>query len=128
MAPPADLRSWIALLERERELVRVAAEVDPDLEATEIVDRTVKAGGPALLSSRRPPPLEPGRDRVGCAGEGAPAVEATMSPDRAARPRAPAPLSDHPTHPPPPPLLNRFGPGRRMCQTKDHTPEPRSQS
>jgi 4-hydroxy-3-polyprenylbenzoate decarboxylase len=49
MAPPADLRSWIALLEREGELVRVAAEVDPDLEVTEIVERTVKAGGPALL-------------------------------------------------------------------------------
>jgi 4-hydroxy-3-polyprenylbenzoate decarboxylase len=49
MAPPADLREWIALLEREGELVRVRAEVDPDLEITEIVDRTVKAGGPALL-------------------------------------------------------------------------------
>ena len=49
MAPPADLREWIALLEREGELVRVSAEVDPDLEITEIVDRTVKAGGPALL-------------------------------------------------------------------------------
>ena len=49
MSPPADLRAWIALLEREGELVRVAAEVDPDLEITEIVDRTVKAGGPALL-------------------------------------------------------------------------------
>jgi 4-hydroxy-3-polyprenylbenzoate decarboxylase len=49
MATPADLRAWIALLEREGELVRVAAEVDPDLEITEIVDRTVKAGGPALL-------------------------------------------------------------------------------
>jgi 4-hydroxy-3-polyprenylbenzoate decarboxylase len=49
MAPPADLRDWIRLLEREGELVRVAAEVDPDLEVTEIVDRTVKAGGPALL-------------------------------------------------------------------------------
>src|SRR5919199_680723 len=49
MAPPADLRAWIARLEREGELVRVAAEVDPDLEVTEIVDRTVKAGGPALL-------------------------------------------------------------------------------
>ncbi len=49
MAPPADLRSWIRLLEREGELVRVSAEVDPDLEVTEIVDRTVKAGGPALL-------------------------------------------------------------------------------
>jgi 4-hydroxy-3-polyprenylbenzoate decarboxylase len=49
MAPAADLRSWIALLEREGELVRVSAEVDPHLEVTEIVDRTVKAGGPALL-------------------------------------------------------------------------------
>jgi 4-hydroxy-3-polyprenylbenzoate decarboxylase len=49
MAPPSDLRDWIALLEREDELVRVDAEVDPDLEITEIVDRTVKAGGPALL-------------------------------------------------------------------------------
>src|ERR1700756_3508299 len=44
-----NLRDWIALLEREGELVRVEAEVDPDLEITEIVDRTVKAGGPALL-------------------------------------------------------------------------------
>jgi 4-hydroxy-3-polyprenylbenzoate decarboxylase len=44
-----DLRDWIALLEREGELVRVPVEVDPDLEVTEIVDRTVKAGGPALL-------------------------------------------------------------------------------
>src|SRR5437899_6100610 len=49
VAPPRDLRDWIALLEREGELVRVSAEVDPDLEVTEIVDRTVKAGGPALL-------------------------------------------------------------------------------
>src|SRR3954470_8158129 len=49
MALPRDLREWIALLEHEGELVRVAAEVDPDLEITEIVDRTVKAGGPALL-------------------------------------------------------------------------------
>jgi 4-hydroxy-3-polyprenylbenzoate decarboxylase len=44
-----DLREWIALLEREEELVRVSAEVDPRLEVTEIVDRTVQAGGPALL-------------------------------------------------------------------------------
>jgi 4-hydroxy-3-polyprenylbenzoate decarboxylase len=49
MAPARDLREWIALLEREGELVRVAAEVDPHLEVTEIVDRTVRAGGPALL-------------------------------------------------------------------------------
>src|SRR5919201_5590352 len=49
MARPGDLRSWIRLLEREGELVRVSAEVDPYLEITEITDRTVKAGGPALL-------------------------------------------------------------------------------
>src|SRR5215213_2265830 len=49
MAPPRDLREWIALLEREGELQRVSAEVDPHLEVTEIVDRVVKAGGPALL-------------------------------------------------------------------------------
>src|SRR5215216_5632247 len=49
MAPPGDLREWIARLEREGELVRVTAEVDSDLEITEITDRTVKSGGPALL-------------------------------------------------------------------------------
>ena len=49
MGTPRDLRDWIALLEREGELVRVSAEVDPHLEVTEIVDRTVKSGGPALL-------------------------------------------------------------------------------
>ena len=60
MAPPGDLRDWIRLLEDEGELVRVGAEVDPDLEITEIVDRLQKAGGgPALLferprSSQRP--------------------------------------------------------------------------
>jgi 4-hydroxy-3-polyprenylbenzoate decarboxylase len=50
--PTRDLREWIALLEREGELVRVAVEVDPHLEVTEIVDRTVRAGGPALLFER----------------------------------------------------------------------------
>src|SRR5215216_284691 len=49
MVSPADLREWIALLEREGELVRIEAEVDPYLEITEITDRTVKSGGPALL-------------------------------------------------------------------------------
>ena len=47
--PVADLRSWIDLLKREGELVEVGAEVDPYLEITEIVDRVVKGGGPALL-------------------------------------------------------------------------------
>jgi 4-hydroxy-3-polyprenylbenzoate decarboxylase len=45
----SDLRSWIDLLRREGELAEVDAEVDPYLEITEIVDRTVKAGGPALF-------------------------------------------------------------------------------
>src|ERR671937_336693 len=49
MPPASDLRVWIKLLEREGELVRIGAEVDPRLEITEITDRTVKAGGPALL-------------------------------------------------------------------------------
>jgi 4-hydroxy-3-polyprenylbenzoate decarboxylase len=48
-SPVSDLREWVALLEREGELVRVTAEVDPDLEITEITDRVVKSGGPALL-------------------------------------------------------------------------------
>ena len=47
--PFEDLRDWIAFLKREGELVEVDVEVDPHLEITEIVDRTVKAGGPALL-------------------------------------------------------------------------------
>src|SRR4029078_3076389 len=46
---PRDLRDWISLLEREGELVRIQAEVDPHLEITEITDRVVKSGGPALL-------------------------------------------------------------------------------
>ena len=49
MGAPADLREWISLMDREGELARVSAEVDPYLEVTEITDRTVKAGGPALL-------------------------------------------------------------------------------
>jgi len=48
----SDLRDWIALLEREGELLRIAAPVDPYLEVTEIADRVVKAGGPALLFER----------------------------------------------------------------------------
>lgn len=45
----ADLREWIARLEKENELLRVRAEADPDLEIAAIADRAVKAGGPALL-------------------------------------------------------------------------------
>ena len=44
-----DLRDFIAGLESRGELVRISAEVDPYLEITEICDRTLRAGGPALL-------------------------------------------------------------------------------
>jgi 4-hydroxy-3-polyprenylbenzoate decarboxylase len=45
----ADLRDFLAHLEALGELKRVAVEVDPHLEVTEICDRVLKAGGPALL-------------------------------------------------------------------------------
>ncbi|MDD1611993.1 MAG: 4-hydroxy-3-polyprenylbenzoate decarboxylase [Methylococcaceae bacterium] len=44
-----DLRDFIAQLEKEGELKRVKVPVDPYLEMTEICDRTLKKGGPALL-------------------------------------------------------------------------------
>ena len=47
-----DLRAYIDLLEREHELVRVRAAVDPYLEIAEIADRASKAHGPALLFER----------------------------------------------------------------------------
>ncbi|MDR0454985.1 MAG: menaquinone biosynthesis decarboxylase [Deferribacteraceae bacterium] len=47
--PYKDLREFIATLESAGELVRIKAEVNPELEITEITDRVCKAGGPALL-------------------------------------------------------------------------------
>jgi len=44
-----DLRDFIAQLEKQGELKRVSAEVDPRLEMTEICDRVLRAGGPAIL-------------------------------------------------------------------------------
>jgi len=44
-----DLRDFISLLEKRGELKRISTEVDPHLEMTEICDRTLRAGGPALL-------------------------------------------------------------------------------
>ncbi len=44
-----DLRDFIAQLEQMGELKRIAIEVDPKLEMTEIADRVLRAGGPALL-------------------------------------------------------------------------------
>ncbi len=45
----ADLRDFVAQLESRGELRRIAAEVDPRLEVTEIRNRVLKAGGPAVL-------------------------------------------------------------------------------
>ncbi len=45
----ADLRDFIRALERAGELKRVREQVSPKLEITEIADRAVKSGGPALL-------------------------------------------------------------------------------
>ena len=44
-----DLRDFIAQLEKQGELKRVTIEIDPYLEMTEICDRALKAGGPAIL-------------------------------------------------------------------------------
>ena len=44
-----DLRAFVERLEREKELKRITVEVDPVLEITEIAERAVRAGGPALL-------------------------------------------------------------------------------
>jgi 4-hydroxy-3-polyprenylbenzoate decarboxylase len=44
-----DLRDFIAQLERLGELKRVRVAVDPKLEMTEICDRVLRAGGPAIL-------------------------------------------------------------------------------
>ena len=48
----ADLRDFIARLESRGELKRIGVEIDPYLEMTEICDRTLRAGGPALLFER----------------------------------------------------------------------------
>ena len=44
-----DLRDFLTLLEKQGELKRITLPVDPYLEMTEIADRTLRAGGPALL-------------------------------------------------------------------------------
>ena len=57
-----DLRDFIAKLEDMGELKRIDQTVDPYLEMTEICDRTLKRGGPALLF------MKPRRGVYGCAG------------------------------------------------------------
>ena len=43
-----DLREFISLLEEKGDLRRIEASVSRDLEMSEIADRVVKSGGPAL--------------------------------------------------------------------------------
>jgi 4-hydroxy-3-polyprenylbenzoate decarboxylase len=45
----ADLREFLSQLEARGDLKRIAASVSPRLEMTEICDRVLRAGGPALL-------------------------------------------------------------------------------
>ncbi|MDP3482955.1 MAG: UbiD family decarboxylase, partial [Sulfuricella sp.] len=44
-----DLRDFISQLEKQGELKRISTEVDPRMEMTDICDRVLKAGGPAIL-------------------------------------------------------------------------------
>ena len=44
-----DLREYIRFLEEKGDLVRIKTPVNHELEITEIADRTIKSGGPALL-------------------------------------------------------------------------------
>src|SRR5437660_10655243 len=48
----ASLRACLADLERTGQLVRIASEIDADLEAAEIQRRVYAAGGPAVYYSR----------------------------------------------------------------------------
>jgi 4-hydroxy-3-polyprenylbenzoate decarboxylase len=47
-----DLRDFLAQLAALGELKRIALEIDPRFEVTEVCDRTLRAGGPALLFER----------------------------------------------------------------------------
>jgi 4-hydroxy-3-polyprenylbenzoate decarboxylase len=47
-----DLQSLVVFFERRRELVRIHELLSPNLEMTEVIDRVVKKGGPALLFER----------------------------------------------------------------------------
>lgn len=47
-----NLQSFLELLKKERELIHIKEEVSTELEITEITDRVVKKGGPALFFER----------------------------------------------------------------------------
>lgn len=44
-----DLRDFLKILEQQNDLKRIALEIDPNLEITEVSDRVLRAKGPALL-------------------------------------------------------------------------------
>ncbi len=46
---PKNIRTFLKILKERGELKEIEAEVSPELEMTEIADRVVKSGGPALL-------------------------------------------------------------------------------
>ena len=77
-----DLRDFIVQLERLGELKRIPVAVDPKLEMTEICDRVLRAGGPALLFEHPRGHAIPvlgnlfGTPRRGALGMGAEEVEA----------------------------------------------------
>src|SRR5687767_8704588 len=50
--PFQDLQEFLRYLERDGQLKRIRAEVDPVLEAGEIAQRVLNEGGPALLFER----------------------------------------------------------------------------
>src|SRR5207249_11970938 len=50
--PFADLQEFVRCLEQKGKLKRVRAEVDPELEVTEITQRVIRESGPALLFER----------------------------------------------------------------------------
>lgn len=52
MKYPENLQSFLELLKKERELIHIKEEVSTELEITEITDRVVKKGGPALFFER----------------------------------------------------------------------------
>jgi 4-hydroxybenzoate decarboxylase subunit C len=47
-----DLRNYLALLKREKQLLVIEEEVDPHLEIAEIHRRVIARGGPALLFTK----------------------------------------------------------------------------
>ncbi|MEO8408757.1 MAG: 3-octaprenyl-4-hydroxybenzoate decarboxylase, partial [Oxalobacteraceae bacterium] len=48
----SDLRDFISQLQQIDELKRISTPISPHLEMTEVCDRTLRAGGPALLFER----------------------------------------------------------------------------